>query len=336
MKNSFRLGIAVLAILFLFLTLPACTRRQTYTATYLDTFDTVLTVTVAATSHKEATVHTTAIHNILLNLHKQLDVYKKHEGVTGLYDLNCAEGVSITVSREIMDILLLGQSFYTRTDGRLNICIGALTSLWHDAQAAGDRLPDPNALAEAMKHISLDVLILDENALTACISDPATRVDVGAFAKGYALSRIKAYADEQGLDSLLVNLGGQVLAIGSRPNGAAWEISVRNPIGKDETVYVHDAVVAACGDDQRAYTVDGKVYHHIIDPETGYPTDTYRTVTVILPLSQLAESDAYSTALFLLSREEGEALIDEIPAAAVMWVTADGTVIKSENWRIYT
>ncbi len=331
-----RVPAALLAILLLvgvLTCLPACTERGLFTATYLDVFDTVLTVTIAADSHTEATTHCTAIHNLLADLHRQFDIYRHHDGITNLYDLNRAGGEPVTISREIMDILLLGKDFYEKTDGRLNLCIGALTALWHHAREFGDRLPDPEALAEAMLHISPDVLILDEMTMTARLTDSAAAVDVGALAKGYALMRVKAYAEKMGLDSLLVSLGGQVLAIGTRPNGEDWAVSLASPTGDEpSTVPLRDAVIATSGDSQRTLTVDGRTYHHIIDPATGYPAEGYRAVTVILPLDALSVSDAYSTALFLLPEADGRALIAPLPNAAVRWTYADGSNTTTENW----
>ncbi len=318
-----RFGTACLAVLMVACTflLPACsgTDDALFTATYLDTFDTVLTITVSAPSHTEATHHTTAIHDLIRDLHRELDMYHHYEGLTNLYDLNHAAGQPVTLSRAAMDVLLLGRDFYRKTNGRLNICIGALTTLWHTARKEG-RPPDPAAIAAALDHISPDALILDETAMTATLSDPAASVDVGAIAKGYALLAVKQYADAHSLDSLLVNLGGQVMAIGTRPDGQAWTVSIASPTGEDpETVPLSNAVMSTSGDYERTFTANGRTYHHIIDPATGYPADTYHAVTVTLPLEALAPSDAYSTALFLLNRSEGEVLIAEIPGATARW-----------------
>ncbi len=328
-----RMGLsALLMAVLLILSLPACARRSAFTATYLDVFDTVLTVTVGATSHQEATVYTTAIHGILTDLHRQFDIYNHYDGLTNLYDLNRAEGRPLTVSREVMDILLLGKEIYEKTDGAVNLCLGAVTALWHDARAEGDRLPDAVALEEARKHTDPADLVLDEIAMTACLADPATAVDVGALAKGYALAKVYDYAVDAGLDSLLVNLGGQTLAVGEKPSGGAWEITVPNPAGDLQRLAITDAVVATSGDYERTFTVDGKTYHHLIDPATAYPSAAHRAATVVLPLSHVTESDALSTALFLLPDTTGAALVAAIPDAAALWIAPDGTVTTTERW----
>ncbi len=333
MKQHLRKGIACLLIAALaVLSVPACARRSAFTATYLDVFDTVLTITVGAISHEEATTHANAIHGILSDLHRQFDIYNTYDGMTNLYDLNHAEGKAVSVTREMMDILLLGKAIYGKTDGAVNLCLGAVTSLWHDAREAGDRLPESAALEEARKHTDPADLILDETAMTACLADPATTVDVGAIAKGYVLAKVYDYAVEAGLDSLLVNLGGQTLAVGEKPNGGAWEITVPNPAGDPQRLTVTDAVVATSGDYERTFTVNGKAYHHLIDPTTGYPSVAHRAATVVLPLSHIAESDALSTALFLLPDATGAALTEAIPDAAALWISADGTVTTTEGW----
>ncbi len=325
----------LIVCLLVFPALTSCSQEKLYTSTYLDTFDTVLTVTVAASSHTEASEHTQAIHNLLLDLHRQLDIYHHYEGIVNLYDLNHAGGSTVSLSKSVVDVLAIGAEYAGKTDGRLNMCLGALTSLWHDARLAGDHLPDSTEIAEALAHSSPDVLVLDKNNRTARLTDPYASVDVGAIAKGYALSAVKDYADQAGVESLLVNLGGQVLAIGSRPDGKSWSVSIQSPTEQPETIFVRDAVVVTSGADQRLFTFEGKTYHHIIDPITGYPADTYRAVSMVLPLDSLTDSDALSTALFLMPEAEGNRLVTSIASCAVMRVYPDGSIVRDGAWHLY-
>lgn len=315
--------------------LSACrSRASAYTVSYLDTFDTVLTVTVGATSHTEASTHTSAIHEIIKALHARFDIHAPHEGVSGLYALNHAEGKSVTIDRDTMDILLMGKDFYMRTEGKLNLCLGSATILWHEARQTGI-LPDGKALAEALTHIDPAALVLNETDMTATLTDPATKVDVGALAKGYAMMKVCEYAEEAGLGSLLVNLGGHILALGRHPDGNPWTVSIQSPGGGSlTTVEVENATLSTAGDYERAFTVNGTSYHHIIDPSTGYPSSAHRAATVILPVDRthVMEADALATSLFLLPRQEGEDLLSGHFHARALWVNADGTVETTANW----
>ncbi len=332
-KRVFCTLLAGLMLLSVCFTMSACRGESVFTVTYLDVFDTVLTISIPAPNHATAEMHATAIHECLSDIHRDLDIYHHYDGRANLFDLNAAAGGEpLAVSPTIMDVLLLGKAYGERTGGRLNICMGALLRQWHDARQAGDRLPDSDAIAEALSEaISPEALVLDPLRGTAQITDPRVSVDVGAVAKGYAMSRVQAYAEEAGLASLLVNLGGHVLALGTRPDGQAWTVRVRDPLqATDASVYREVKATAmsvvTSGDYERTFTVDGRAYHHIMDPSTGYPADRYHAVTVTVPTTHTAEADALSTALFLMDIEAGFRLLDTIPGVTAVWTSVDGTV----------
>ncbi len=152
---------------------------------------------------------------------------------------------------------------------------------------------------------------------------------MGAIAKGWA-------AEEVAKDSpsgLLISVGGNVCATGPKDSsGTPWVVGIQNPDGGDylHTVYVTKGSVVTSGDYQRAYTVDGQIYHHIIDSDTLYPSGYWRSVTVICDDSALA--DALSTALFLLPLEEGRQLLDRLGAEA-MWVDIRGERFYSPGFQ---
>ncbi len=326
---------ALLLVLGMAWPLVSCARLGTYTTTYLDTFDTVLTITVGAHSREQATAWTVAIHDRIRALHEQFDIYHHHDGMTNLYDVNAAAGAGrpLTVSDDIIALLQLGRELCAVSGGQVNICMGAVLRLWHEARAAGDTLPDADALSEALtEHSSPEALVVDEDARTVYIRDPQASLDVGAVAKGYVMAEIQAYAAEVGIESLLVNLGGHVLAVGHHPDGDSWTVAVRNPMDGTvlDTLAVTNASVVTSGDDQRSYTVDGQSYHHLIDATTAYPAQYHHAVTVVLPLSRTAEADGYSTALFLLPTDEGQALLTDVPGATAIWVEPDGQVVRYE------
>jgi len=172
-------------------------------------------------------------------------------------------------------------------------------------------------------------VVIDETASTVFLSDPDMRLDVGAIAKGWSVQRVCEGAPK----GILISVGGNVFSTGPKDEaGTPWVIGVQNPDGGDNylhTLYLTSGSVVTSGDYQRAYMVDGKMYHHIIDPETLYPSTYWRSVTIVCPDSGLA--DALSTALFVLSQEEGQRLLDKFEAQA-MWVAADGTITYSPGF----
>jgi thiamine biosynthesis lipoprotein len=177
-------------------------------------------------------------------------------------------------------------------------------------------------------------MILDGE--TVYLSDAEMSLDVGAIAKGYAAEMVANRLESEGISGYILNLGGNVRTIGSRPDGAPFSIGVENPDRASEEPYgsvitVSNRSLVTSGSYQRYYTVAGKNYHHIIDPTTLMPAVGYRSVSVLCPSS--ADADVLSTALFMLPLEEGKHLLSSVPEAEAMWILEDGTIYATDGWR---
>lgn len=317
------------------LLLSGCSRQQRYEASFLTLFDTVTTVTGYADSEEAFRVQAQSIEEALLEYHQLFDIYHTYPGLNNLKTVNDnAGGEPVKTDRRLIDLLLLCRALYEQTDGRVNAAMGSVLSLWHEARTAGledpdsAALPDPEALREAAAHMDFDDVVIDEEASTVWLRDPEMRLDVGAVAKGYAVGEVCKTAPA----GLLVSVGGNICATGGKPDGSAWVVGIQNPDGGAgylHTLQLTEGAVVTSGDYQRYYTVDGARYHHIIDPETLMPAGAWRCVTVLCADSGMA--DGLSTALFLLSREEGQALLDRYGAEA-MWVTPDGEELFSPGF----
>lgn len=335
-----RRRIALLA--FVCLLLSGCAagekapERKQYNATFLTLFDTVTTVVGRSESEAAFREQSQQIHDELLVYHQLFDVYNSYEGITNLKDVNDAAGAHpVKVDPKIIDLLLDCRRYYEITGGKVNVAMGSVLHLWHEARNDGiddpahAKLPEPEALKAASRHVNLDAVVIDEAASTVYITDPDVRLDVGATAKGWASQRVAETAPE----GLLISVGGNVVATGPKDeNGTPWVVAIQNPDGGDDhlhTLYLTQGSVVTSGDYQRTYMVDGKSYHHIIDPETLYPSAYWRSVSVVCPDSGLA--DALSTALFLLPLEEGQKLLEKSGAEA-MWLDGAGNRFYSPGF----
>ena len=332
----------ILGLCTVCLLLGGCVPRQTvqpkqYTATFLTLFDTVTTIVGPGASEEEFQATAQQIHDELLIYHQLFDIYNDYEGIANLKTVNDNAGIApVTVSPELIRLLQDCKTYYELTEGRMNVAMGSVLSLWHEAREEGvrdpsrARLPDPEALAAAGEHTDISTLIIDEAASTVYLSDPLSALDVGAIGKGWACQRVAELAPK----GLLISVGGNVCATGPKTeNGDPWVIGIQDPDGSSDylhTIYVSGGSVVTSGDYQRTYTVEGRKYHHIIDPDTLMPSAYWRSVTVVCPDSALA--DALSTALFLLPLEEGQALLDRCGAQA-LWVTADGAEHMSPGFQ---
>lgn len=313
------------------------TASKRYEATFLTLFDTVTTIVGYAETEADFTATAQAIHDDLLEYHQLYDIYNEYEGMNNLKTVNDhAREAPVSVDRKIIDLLLFSKDLYTRTGGKVNIAMGSVLSLWHDARELGVQypdeaaLPDRDALECAAAHTDINSIQIDEEKGTVFFTDPEVRLDVGAIAKGYAVQQVCGSAPA----GLLISVGGNVCATGPKPEtGQPWVVGIQNPDAPEEylhTIYVEDFSVVTSGDYQRYFTVDGVAYHHIIDPDTLFPADYWRSVTILCPDSGLA--DALSTALFTLPQQEGQALLDAFGAQA-MWVRPDGSILYSPGFR---
>lgn len=332
------IAIAALCLLLCGCAKPVKPEQKQYTATFLTLFDTVTTVVGKAESQDAFQAKAQAVHDDLLRYHELFDIYKAYDGKSNLKTLNDAAGKGpVKVDPIIIDLLLDCRYYYEATGGKVNVAMGSVLQLWHEARNDGlnnpvnAAVPDGEALKEAKKHSDWANVIIDKAASTVRITDPDLRLDVGAVAKGWAAQRVA----ENAPSGLLISVGGNVCATGPKDDaGTAWVVGIRDPEGEADdylhTLRVTQGSVVTSGDYQRAYMVDGKVYHHIIDPETLMPSTYWRSVSVVCPDSGLA--DALSTALFLLPQEEGQALLDKLGGEA-MWVNADEEIFYSPGFQ---
>lgn len=331
----------LLPILLSLFLLAGCTVREApaqkqYQASFLTLFDTATTILGYADSEEEFQAVAQTLHDELLEYHQLFDIYHDYEGVNNLKTVNDRAGTApVEVDRRIIDLLLDCRELYEATGGKVNVAMGSVLSLWHEARTEGvddpehADLPDRQALEEAARHVSFDAVLIDEEASTVYLTDPLQRLDVGAVAKGWSVERVC----ENAPSGLLLSVGGNVRATGPKPGDAPWVVGVQSPDGGREeylhTLYLDRGSVVSSGDYQRYFTVDGVRYHHIIDPDTLYPSDRWRAVTVLCPDSGLA--DVLSTAIFNMDREEGQALLDRYEARA-LWVAPDGSISYSPGF----
>ncbi len=329
-------------ILVLCLLLAGCARsgqteNKQYTATFLELFDTMTAVVGRTDSRGEFDQISQQVYDDLAHYHKLFDIYHDYEGINNLKTINDNAGIApVTVDGAIIELLEACKEYYDLTGGKVNVAMGSVLKLWHEARenAGKDpenaKLPEESALKEAASHTSLDAVVIDRDASTVFITDGSVQLDVGAVAKGWATQKVAENAPK----GLLISVGGNVCATGPKAEpDTPWVVGVQDPDGGEGYLYkvnITGGCVVTSGDYQRYFTVDGKIYHHIIDPQTLMPSTYWRSVTVVCADSGLA--DALSTALFLLPLEEGRALLAKTGAEA-MWVNAQGEKYYSDNFK---
>lgn len=188
--------------------------------------------------------------------------------------------------------------------------------------------PDPGELAAALARVDFRGLEIDAENSRARLARPGQAIDLGAIAKGYGVDRAVQLLKEHGVVRALVDLGGDVYALGTRPDGTPWRLGIRHPRRAGQILgilHVSDAAVATSGDYERYFEYEGVRYSHIVDPRTGWPAMELASVTVVAPHGVWA--DALSTAVFVLGKEEGLALLESLPGVEGILVDKDLNVL---------
>ena len=331
--------IALLTALLLCLPVAGCKRGpQRYTEYSFDYFDTVTTVIGYADSKEDFDAVYREIKAQFEEYHKLYNIYNRYDGVNNLCIINEVSNgahTPVKVDRKIIDLLLYAKEMYTLTGGEVNVAMGSVLSIWHDYRTAGINdpanaaLPPMEKLQTAAEHTDIEKLIIDEAESTVFLSDPEMKLDVGAIAKGYAAEMVAQALEAKGITGYLLNLGGNLRAVGKRADGEAWIAGIENPDTSDvekpyvATLSLDGQSLVTSGSYQRYYTVGGKRYHHIINPQTLMPGEDYLSVSVLSHHS--GQGDALSTALFNMSYQQGNALVASLDGVEAMWVLPDGS-----------
>ena len=240
---------------------------------------------------------------------------------------------SISLSKDTEKVLKKGQEIGELTNQAFDITISPVVKAWGFTTDGEKYVPSPETLEGLLPLTKAEDLVIDEDASTAELLKKGMAVDLGGIAKGYTSDAVTALLKERGVTSGLVYLGGNISAIGTKPNGEKWKIAVENPLDANDYVgllEVEDCSVITSGGYQRFFEENGIRYHHIIDSNTGYPADKgLLSVTIIS--KDGTKADGFSTALFVMGYEEAVDLWRNSNDFEVVFVTTDRRVIATEG-----
>ena len=271
---------------------------------------------------------------------KSIQLIDKIEQMMSFYNtssqishINYKAGQSwITVSPELFFVIEESKRYARLTKGVFDISVAALTALW---QYYGklEKVPPESLIEKTLKLVDYEGILLDEDNKKVKLERKEQKIELGGIAKGYAANRIIELYREMGIKSGIINLGGNVSLLGSRYDGAPWGVGIQNP-NRDRDkclgiVLLADTSVVTSGDYERFFQKGNRLFHHILDPYTGYPAKSeLRSVTVIHPDSMLA--DVLATTIFILGMGKGVELIKHFGDVELIIVT-DKRIYLSHN-----
>ncbi|MDF2541179.1 MAG: hypothetical protein K0S47_897 [Herbinix sp.] len=235
------------------------------------------------------------------------------------------------ISDEMASILTYGLHYSELSKGAFDITIGSVSSLW-DFKSVNPFVPAAEDITEALAYVDYKNVKLQGNQLT--YEKEGIKLDFGAIAKGYIADRVKEFLISQGVKSAMINLGGNVLCVGNKPDGTPFKVGIQKPFAdRNETIAmikISDYSVVSSGVYERYITVNGKNYHHILNPKTGYSYDN-DLVSVTIISKRSVDGDGLSTSCFALGLEDGLALINSLPDTYAVFITKDYEVYYSEG-----
>lgn len=321
---------------------------QKYTYSFTSCFDTVIIIIGYSESKDAFDLMAHAAEEKFTDYHQLFDIYHEYPGINNLMTVNNNAGKGpVKVDSKIIDLI----DFYIEHDklapGKVNIAMGSILKIWHDHRSAAESgkatIPDMKSLNEAILNTDISSILIDHEASTVELTNPLTRLDVGAVGKGYATEAVAQYLKKIGLNSGIISAGGSnVRLIGkpADPERETWSIGIHNPfLSMDDleeksidVIQTNETSIVTSGDYQRFYMVEGVIYHHIIDPVTLMPARYMRAVSIMYSDSALA--DFLSTAVFLMPYESGRKLIESIPNCEAMWIFDDGSIIATDGMTV--
>ena len=237
----------------------------------------------------------------------------------------------VTVSEETMQVIQASLDMSRRSEGAFDITYAAMRGLWKFDEDLEKHIPPPAEIERRRLLIDYRDVIVDAKKRTVRLRRPGMRLGLGGIAKGYAVDRCAEVLRRHGLRDFMVQAGGDLFVAGQK-GSAHWMVGVRDPRapkGIIAKMAIQDHAFSTAGDYERAFLLDGKRYHHIIDPKTGYPATASRGVTIFAPTAFLA--DALDDAVFILGPERGMALVDSYPGCSAMIVDASNKVWVSKS-----
>lgn len=293
-------------------------------------FDTLVTVKVYSDQVEDR--HFEAIEVILKDIDNTMNRQLKGSEIN---QVNQHAGLdAVRVSAETFLVVQKAMEYAAQSGGRFDPTIGPLVDLWGIGTENAKR-PDETTLTQAINLVNYEDVRLDKTQQTIQLNRPDMSIDLGAIAKGYAADQVAEYLRSEGFESAIIDLGGNILAMGTKPNSELWTIGIQNPESKRGdnigTLRVNNKTIVSSGVYERFLLLDGVHYHHILDPQTGYPVSN-NLLSITIVTNRSIDADALSTTVFSMGLEKGLAFVESLEDVDAFFITNEREIYISNGF----
>ena len=306
-----------------------CSQKETVVSKSGLYFDTIVNVTIYA---PENTMPENLADECMNICEHYQQLFDRNIPTSDIAKINAAGTDPLIVDHDTSLLLTEAIRYSELSHGKFDITVSPLSKLW-DFHGNSHRVPDAGKIHKAVSYIDYRNIHVDPSSDIVSLASPYTAIDVGGIAKGYVADRIADHLREYSITGAIINMGGDMYLLGTKPDGSLFNIGINDPFSTESCIgslYLSDTAVATSGIYERCFTLDGIRYHHILDTTTGMPADTdIESVTVIS--NSTTGSDSLCTICILLGSDEAMQLIDSLPDTEAVIILSDGSMQLSRN-----
>ncbi len=247
-----------------------------------------------------------------------------------VWRINNSGGSPVEVAEETLELIQYAKEYSELSQGVFDITVKPLSDLW-DYNNPNPKIPQRDEIQDALKSVGYQNIEIQGNKI---IVRNNAKLELGGIAKGYIADKLVELLKNKGIKHGLINLGGNIAVIGTKPDGSPWKLGIQKPFGTNSEIMdvleLTKGSLVTSGVYQRNFIIDNKIYHHIIDPFTGYPTDNGLYSVTILSDDSF-RCDALSTVCLILGLEKGMELVESLAETEAVFVTDTYEVFKSSG-----
>ncbi|MEA4827131.1 MAG: FAD:protein FMN transferase [Clostridium sp.] len=249
-------------------------------------------------------------------------------------NINSKAGIDfVKVSDDTFDVIKKSLYYSQLSNGKFDISIGPIVKLWNIGTDKA-RVPSQQEINSKLPLVDYKNIILDEKNKRVMLKKKGMVIDLGAIAKGYAADQVEKVLLENGVKHAIINLGGNIMALGDKPDNTKWKLGIQDPASTRGEylgiVEVENKSVVTSGVYERYFEQNGKRYHHILDTKTGYPVNN-SLLGVSIVADKSVDADGLSTTVFSLGLDEGLKLIESLKNVDAVFITSDSNVYTSSG-----